>query len=440
MAASITRSRFGVALCFILCYQVYGQHSDSCSFEDTCSGNRVLTSSSRNEGYGTMRNFTLIPLENQKPSNPLLVKEPAEYPAELIWSNISSPVKDQKICGSCWAFSTIEIIESAAMKAGLISNADFSAEQILSCTGHSYKCDGGWVTAGLDYLSSHGTVDESVWPYACGSCQPKYSNSCSCYCTGRCSDPVLKNYYQVYPSQYFEVETGTCSQMENYAVTYLNQYSPLGVHVDADHYNVSDHENVPKWSTYSGGVVPYTSNLICPRTVRLDHALVLVGYTPEYWVVRNSWGEAWGEQGYIYLARKGTPSVPVDPDQCTNCAKRTPCGCAGVLTQMIVIETVEKSNPQPNCQDSSGHTTTPEPSTTTTESSTTTPAPSSTTPKPSTTTTVPSTTTPEPSHDPQTTKPSGSTTPPEEFPGNPSGSLYLSAPVGWLLFLWLCSL
>merc|ERR1711964_752302 len=53
------------------------------------------------------------------------------------------------------------------------------------------------------------------------------------------------------------------------------------------------------WQLYKGGV---KSNC---RGKALDHGVLIVGYTPDYWKVKNSWGGSWGESGYIRLTRSG---------------------------------------------------------------------------------------------------------------------------------------
>ena len=51
------------------------------------------------------------------------------------------------------------------------------------------------------------------------------------------------------------------------------------------------------WEYYSGGVFS------CPSDAIVDHAVLLVGYTDKYWIVKNQWGISWGESGYIKVNR-----------------------------------------------------------------------------------------------------------------------------------------
>merc|ERR1719461_1995953 len=73
---------------------------------------------------------------------------------------------------------------------------------------------------------------------------------------------------------------------ESQMATYVSSSGPLPIAVDAQSH----------WQTYTGGVVSS-----CTGT-SLDHGVLIVGYTSEYWIVKNSWGSSWGESGYIRLA------------------------------------------------------------------------------------------------------------------------------------------
>ena len=51
------------------------------------------------------------------------------------------------------------------------------------------------------------------------------------------------------------------------------------------------------WERYSQGVIS------CPSSSPIDHAVLIVGYTPDYWIAKNSWGTNWGEGGFIRVSR-----------------------------------------------------------------------------------------------------------------------------------------
>jgi len=51
------------------------------------------------------------------------------------------------------------------------------------------------------------------------------------------------------------------------------------------------------WEKYSSGV--YT----CSPNAQVNHAVLIVGYTPTYWIIKNSWGTDFGDNGFIYVSR-----------------------------------------------------------------------------------------------------------------------------------------
>ena len=51
------------------------------------------------------------------------------------------------------------------------------------------------------------------------------------------------------------------------------------------------------WNLYDSGVFS------CSGSVKIDHAVLLVGYTADYWIIKNQWGKSWGESGYIRISR-----------------------------------------------------------------------------------------------------------------------------------------
>jgi C1A family cysteine protease len=187
------------------------------------------------------------------------------------WTGVyTTPIKDQGYCGSCWAFSATEQIESESMRQ-LSTDYILSPEQIVQCDTVSSGCSGGWPTWAMDYVKSAGGIEQnSDYPYS------------SYYgVTGTCSADASKNVIQVTD---YTVITG--SSIESSMASHVQSTGPLSICVDAS-----------SWSSYTGGVMK-----VCGKSI--DHAVQAVGVdvSDGYWKVRNTWGTSWGESGYIYLS------------------------------------------------------------------------------------------------------------------------------------------
>jgi C1A family cysteine protease len=180
----------------------------------------------------------------------------------------TTPVKNQEQCGSCWAFSTTETVESANLMAG--NNMAIGAPQeIVDCDSSDQGCNGGDPREALGWVVNHGGLDTE-------SCYPYIAEDESCM-SSKCSPSPNLKISTVIPVA--EDETQIYSQLQN---------MPLSICCDAE-----------PWQYYNGGVLTASQ---CGLSI--DHAIQLTGYSPEqggYWIVRNSWGADWGENGYIYL-------------------------------------------------------------------------------------------------------------------------------------------
>jgi C1A family cysteine protease len=176
-------------------------------------------------------------------------------------------VKNQGQCGSCWAFSTTGSLEGLS-KIGYGNLENFSEQQLVDCSGKygNMACNGGLMDNAFKYVKDHGIVHEDEYPYKA------VKQTCS------------------KDSGAFKISGFTDIKNCNDLATAL-QGRPVSVAVDAT-----------KWPKYSSGVFSDCST-------RLNHGVLLVGVTDQYWRVKNSWATSWGEQGFIKLARGNTCGI-----------------------------------------------------------------------------------------------------------------------------------
>jgi len=191
-------------------------------------------------------------------------------------SGCITPVYDQGQCGSCWAFSATETIESYFFLAGNALRR-LSMEQIVDCDTNDDGCGGGYPASAYQYVQSAPGIDSyTSYPYTAGGGQ---ASSCQFN-----SQNVITN---VAGSQTISGEDGLYQQA---GLAQSNGGGPVSVCVDAS-----------SWQNYQGGILTSCGSSI-------DHCVQLVGYqnygnaNSACWLVRNSWSTQWGENGYIRIA------------------------------------------------------------------------------------------------------------------------------------------
>ena len=206
--------------------------------------------------------------------------------------NFVSPIRNQEQCGSCYAFGSMAMMES---RLRILTNNTLqvvlSTQDVVSCSEYSQGCEGGfpYLIAGK-YAQDFGVVEESCFPY-----------------TGKDSACIPeKGCHRYYGTAYYYIGGfyGACNEPEMRLELVTN--GPIAVSFEV----LSDFMN------YKGGIYVHTGLLdkFNPWEIT-NHVVLIVGYGVEkdvpFWIVKNSWGEDWGESGYFRILR-GVDEVSIE--------------------------------------------------------------------------------------------------------------------------------
>src|SRR5579872_2241084 len=190
-------------------------------------------------------------------------------PEKVDWRSAGAvtSVKNQGSCGSDYAFAAIAAIEGAhKIATGQLRN--LSEQEIVDCSivNGNHRCDGGWAGRAMEWVAQHGVSQQSDYPYMgrSGACRSDRTNPA------------------VFIAGFRTIPLDTRSLMEAVA------RQPVAALVDASRFN-----------TYKGGIYDACNSR------QGDHWVTIVGYGTSggvpYWLIKNSWGTAWGASGYMFM-------------------------------------------------------------------------------------------------------------------------------------------
>jgi len=203
-----------------------------------------------------------------------------------------TPVKNQGQCGSCWSFSTTGGIEGQWFLAGNTLTS-LSEQELVSCDTIDHGCNGGLMDNAFTWLLGNtqgNIVTEASYPYVSGD-----GIVPACNQAGRSFGAKISSFNNV-------------AKNETVMGAWVMTGGPLSLAVDAS-----------SWQSYMGGIMTN-----CPAG-QLDHGVLIVGFddsgaTP-YWIIKNSWGPGWGEQGYLRV-EKGTGQCSIGQYQTSSVVQK----------------------------------------------------------------------------------------------------------------------
>uniref|UniRef100_A0A8C2I8F5 Dipeptidyl peptidase 1 n=1 Tax=Cyprinus carpio TaxID=7962 RepID=A0A8C2I8F5_CYPCA len=225
-------------------------------------------------------------------------KMAAGLPEHWDWRDVNgvsyvSPVRNQAQCGSCYSFATMGMLEARVrIQTNNTQQPVFSPQQVVSCSQYSQGCDGGFPYLIGKYIQDFGIVEEDCFPYTGGDSPCKVPEKCARYYAS--DDHYVGGFY------------GGCSEAA--MMLELVRNGPMGVALEV----------YPDFMNYKEGIYHHTGlrDSINPFELT-NHAVLLVGYGKchktgeKYWIVKNSWGAGWGENGFFRI-RRGTDECAIE--------------------------------------------------------------------------------------------------------------------------------
>ncbi|XP_055526517.1 uncharacterized protein LOC129719120 isoform X2 [Wyeomyia smithii] len=231
------------------------------------------------------RTGLVVPSEQERNliRNPMaVIDENIQLPEAFDWRTLGavSSVKNQGNCGSCWAFSTVGNIEGLQqIKTKTLE--EYSEQELLDCDTVDNACQGGYMDDAYKAIEKLGGLElEKEYPYLAKKQKQCHFNSTLVHVRVKGAVDLPKN--------------------ETAIAQFLVSNGPVSIGLNAN-----------AMQFYRGGI-SHPWRPLCSKK-NLDHGVLIVGYgvkeypmfnkTLPYWIIKNSWGPKWGEQGYYRVFR-----------------------------------------------------------------------------------------------------------------------------------------
>lgn len=293
------------------------------------------TSEERKQSLG--RKSTRLPGASSGPQAQLIEAGIARtFPDKKDWMHLEAAnvSKDQGSCGSCWAFSTVNMLQAwHEIKLPGVDVGEFSVQELVNCVeneqhcGGAGGCDGATVELAMGYVTRRGISLASEVEYTATTMPCQQGNV---LLQGGKAGPAMVGSMPASTLSFKRLEPNLVGQVLAHV-----QDSPVAVSVAAI-----------TWFSYQGGIFDN-----CAKDVIVDHAVLLYGYGHDeagnkYWIIKNSWGPSYGENGFIRIKRQDDEDSycgeDVDNYQGTGCPDKDPkkvtvCGTCGFLYDSVAV-------------------------------------------------------------------------------------------------------
>lgn len=267
-------------------------------------------------------------------------KQETSLPEEKIWTGLrNSMIRDQGSCGSCWAVSATTVLGYHSELHG--TNRSFSTQDVVDCVpnpshcGGTGGCDGATVELAFQYVMLKGVREPEENPYT------SMDSQCNLPASSQEAEELQLVSFTMdaveHKAARYNSAAGPGFMMQSWVKLPVNEYRPIMLALAQ--------KGPLAVALAANNIFNYNSGIFDECDVVVNHAVTLIGYGKDstsgdkYWVVQNSWGTSWGEEGTIRILRSdaeqdvcGTDMHPEEGIGCDGGPSEVDvCGTCGIL-------------------------------------------------------------------------------------------------------------